>query len=73
MKTSTTKIVMELKGELKLISFINPTLAMLCWDFDFHNNNDIVNPKLEVTYKSEPKAKKPPIFKEFFRPLVGLI
>lgn len=52
---------MELKGELKLITFIDPTWAMWCWIFDFHNNNDIVN--LE--------AKVPPILREFFKPLQG--
>ena len=58
-KTSTTKTIMELIWELKLITSINPTWAMCCWIFDFHNNNNIVNPKTKV----------PPILREFFKPL----
>lgn len=72
MKTSATKTVMELKGELKLITSTDRTWNMWCRVFDSHNNGDIVNPETENTYKSDPKVKVPPILREFFRPLQGL-
>ena len=72
MKTSATKTVMELKGELKLITSSDSTWEMWCRVFDSHNVGNIVNPETEVTYKSDPKVKIPPILREFFRPLQGL-
>ena len=72
MKTSATKTVVELKGELKLITSTDTTWDMWCRVFDCHNIGDIVNPETEVTYRSDPKLKVPPILREFFRPLQGL-
>ena len=72
MKTSATKTVMELKGELKLITSADSTWEMWCRVFDSHNVGNIVNLETEVTYKSDPKVKVPPILREFFRPLQGL-
>lgn len=72
MKTSATKTVTELKGEMKLITSSDTTWDMWCRVFDCHNIGDIVNPDTEMAYKSEPKSKVPPILREFFRPLQGL-
>ena len=41
--------------------------------FDAHNNGDLVNPDTENTYKTDSKVKVPPILREFFRPLQGLM
>ena len=72
MKTSATKTVMELKGELKLITSDDSTWDLWCRVFDSHNNGDLIDVETEVPYKSEPKVKVPPILREFFRPLQGL-
>ena len=73
MKTSGMKTVMELKGELKLITASAETWAIWLRLFDAHNNGDLVNPDTENTYRSDPKIKVPPILREFFRPLQGLL
>ena len=73
MKTSGMKTVMELKGELKLITATEDTWAIWLRLFDAHNNGDLVNPDTENTYRSDPKIKVPPILREFFRPLQGLL
>ena len=73
MKTSRMKTVMELKGELKLITATEETWAIWLRIFDAHNNGDLVNPDTENTYKSDSKVKVPPILREFFRPLQGLL
>lgn len=69
MKTSATKMVMELKGELKLITSIDATWNLWYHVFVNHNNDDIVNP--QTTYKNDPKMKVPPIFYEFLGPYKG--
>ena len=73
MKTSGMKTVQELKGELKLITATEETWAIWLRLFDAHNNGDLVNPDTENTYKSDSKVKVPPILREFFRPLQGLM
>lgn len=72
MKTSATKMVMELKGELKLITFTDATWDLWCRVFNSHDNGNIVNLETKTTYKSDPKMKVPPILYEFFRPMQGL-
>ena len=69
MKTNGMKTVMELKGELKLITATAETWVIWLRLFDAHNNGDLINPDTENTYRSDPKIKVPPIFREFFRPL----
>ena len=73
MKTSCMKTMMELKGEVKLITTTEETWENWLRLFNAHNNGDLVNLDTENTYRSDPKIKVPPILKEFFRPLQGLL
>ena len=73
MKTGGKKPVEELKGELKLITASEETWAIWTRVFDAHNIGDIVNPNSENMYKMDPKSEVPPILREFFRPLQGLM
>lgn len=66
---SMTKTVMELKP----ITSTHSTRDIWCRVSNYYNNNDFVNPEMEVTYKSNLKVKVPPIFKEFFKPPQGLM
>lgn len=72
MKTNATKMVMELKGKLKLITSTNATWDMWCRVFDNHNHNNIVNLKIEMTYKNDSKVKVFPILMELLRSLLGV-
>jgi hypothetical protein len=72
MKSTTTKSVLELKGELRLICCSQDTWDMWTTFFDAHSAGDIVNPETETKYASEKDGEAPPITREFFRPLQGL-
>ena len=72
MKSTTTKSVLELKGELRLICCAQDTWNMWTTFFDAHSAGDIVNPETEEKYFKEKDGAAPPITREFFRPLQGL-
>ena len=72
MKSTTTKSVLELKGELRLICCSKDTWDMWTAFFDAHSAGDIINPETEKKYSSEKDGEAPPILREFFRPLQGL-
>ena len=72
MKSTTTKSVLELKGELRLICCSKETWDMWTTFFDAHSAGDIVNPDTEKKYCADKDSEAPPILREFFRPLQGL-
>ena len=72
MKSTTTKSVLELKGELRLICCSQDTWDMWTTFFDAHSAGEIVNPDTEDKYNKVKDAEAPPILREFFRPLQGL-
>lgn len=73
MKMSATKVVMDLKGELKLITSTDSTWDTWCCVYDNHNNGKNVNMKTVMKYTNGPKMKVPPILREFFGPLYKLM
>lgn len=73
MKSSTTKLVLELKAELKLICYSNETREMWTNYFDAHNAGDIVNPITEEKYSVKKDGEVRLILREFSWPLQGLI
>ena len=72
MKSTTTKSVLELKGELRLICCTQATWDMWTTFFDAHSAGDIINPETEEKYNAVKDGEAPPILREFFRPLQGL-
>ena len=72
MKSTTTKSVLELKGELRLICCSEGTWETWTTFFDSHSAGDLVNPETEEKYNAVKDAEAPPILREFFRPLQGL-
>ena len=73
MKSSGMKTVHELKGEIKLITASERTWAIWVRVFHAHNNGDLINLETEKKYNEDLKIKVPPILREFFRPLQGLL
>jgi hypothetical protein len=67
------KTVQELKGELKLITASERTWAIWMRLFHAHSNEEVVNLETEKKYNEDLKIKVPPILREFFRPLQGLL
>ena len=72
MKSTTTKSVLELKGELRLICCNNSTWDLWTQFFDKHSSGDLINPETEEKYSAEKTGECPPLLREFFRPLQGL-
>ena len=72
MKSTTTKSVLELKGELRLICCNADTWDLWTQFFDKHSSGDIVNPDTEEKYSAEKTGEAPPLLREFFRSLQGL-
>ena len=72
MKSTTTKSVLELKGELRLICCNRDTWELWTQFFDAHSSGDLVNPDTEEKYSSDKTGEAPPLLREFFRSLQGL-
>ena len=72
MKSTSTKSVLELKGELRLICCNRETWDLWTQFFDAHSAGDLVNPDTEEKYNQEKSGEAPPLLREFFRPLQGL-
>ena len=72
MKSTTTKSVLELKGELRLICCNTDTWELWMQFFDAHSSGDLVNPDTEEKYSGEKTGEAPPLLREFFRSLQGL-
>ena len=73
MKQSGMKTVQDLKGELKLITSSDRTWAIWMRVFHAHSNGELINLETEKKYKEDLKIKVPPILRELFRPLQGLL
>jgi hypothetical protein len=73
MKTGGMKTVQDLKGELKLITASDRTWAIWVRVFHAHNNGELINLETEKKYNEDLKIKVPPILREFFCPLQGLL
>ena len=72
MKSTTTKSVLELKGELRLICCNRDTWELWTQFFDAHSSGDLTNPDTEEKYSAEKTGECPPLLREFFRQLQGL-
>ena len=72
MKSTSTKSVLELKGELRLICCTADTWDLWTQFFDAHTSGDLVNPDTEEKYNAIENFECPPLLREFFRPLQGL-
>ena len=72
MKSTSTKSVLELKGELRLICCNRETWDLWTQFFDAHSSGDVVNPDTEEKYSHDKTGEAPPLLREFFRPLQGL-
>ena len=72
MKSTSTKSVLELKGELRLICCDNDTWELWTRVFDLHSSGDLVNPDTEEKFNAVEGGECPPINREFFRYLQGL-
>ena len=71
MKSTTTKSVLELKGELKLICCNIDTWDLWTQFFDAHSSGDLINPETGEKYVDK-NLEAPPVVREFFRCLQGL-
>ena len=67
MKSTSTKSVLELKGELRLICCDNDTWELWTRVFDLHSSGDLVNPDTEEKFNAVEGGECPPINREFFR------
>jgi hypothetical protein len=73
MKSTSTKTVLELKGELRLICCSIDTWDTWVKFFDAHSSATLVNPDTEQRYNIVDKdAQAPDLVREFFRHLQGL-
>lgn len=72
MKYTTTKLVLELKGELRLICYAKQTWEVWTTFFDTHNEGDIVNPKPKEKISVEKDQEAPQILRQFFQLFQGL-
>ena len=72
MKSTTTKSVLELKGELRLICCNRDTWELWTQFFDAHSSGNLVNPETEEKYNADKTGEAPPLLREFFRSLQGL-
>ena len=71
MKSTNTKSVLELKGELRLICCNIDTWDLWTQFFDAHSSGDLINPETGEKY-NEKGIDAPPVVREFFRCLQGL-
>ena len=71
MKSTTTKSVLELEGELKLICCNIDTWDLWTQYFDAHSSGDLINPETGEKY-TDKNLDAPPVVREFFRCLQGL-
>ena len=69
MKSTTTKSVLELKGELRLICCNRDTWELWTQFFDAHSSNDLVNLDTEEKYSADKTGEATPLLREFFRSL----
>ena len=69
MRSTGTKSILELKGELRLIRCNNDTWDLWTQFFDLHSSGDLVNPDMEEKYNVVAGGECPPLNKEFFRML----
>jgi hypothetical protein len=72
MKSTSTKTVLELKGELRLICSTADTWELWTQFFDVHTSGDLIDPNTEEKYNEVEGFEMPKILREFFRPLQGL-
>jgi hypothetical protein len=72
MKSTSTKTVLELKGELRLICSTADTWELWTQFSDVHTSGDLTDPNTEEKYNEVDQFEMPKILREFFRPLQGL-
>ena len=68
MKSTTTKSVLELKGELRLICCNNDTWELWTQFFNAHSSDDMVNPNIKEKHNVDKSAEAPPLLREFLGP-----
>ena len=72
LKSTTTKFVLELKGEVRLICCNNSIWELWTQFFDRHSSRDLVNPDTKEKYNAEKTCECLPLLRELFRLLQGL-
>jgi len=73
MKQSGMKTMQDLKGEIKLITASERTWAIWVRVFHAHSKGELISLDTDKKYNEDLKVKVPPLLREFFRPLQGLL
>lgn len=73
MESTTTKWVLKFIGELWLIFYAKDTWDVWRKFFDAHNAGNNVNPEIKTKYIAQKNDEVPPILREFFCNLQGMM